>query len=339
MDKQGGRFRSSHSWVIGVAVILLTSKLAIGFAEEPEWRDPSPHRVLSVGAAPSVNLEVLDWGGSGPAIVLLAGLGNTAHIFDDFAPKLAQTYHVYGITRRGYGASSSPPSGYTTERLALDDLAVIDSLNIQSPILVGHSIAGEEMTFLGAHFPARFAGLVYLEAAYDHRTASLAKWNTLAARALPPPPGQEDQESYSALGSWYVRAMGIHPPEADLRANSVPSTFSPIGTPRTPRSVGEAIHSGVTKPNYAGIRIPALAIYAVPRSEKDVPGFGTAPESAVVDLFQIMKEQERVNSAAFRSGITDGKVVEIAGAKHFVFLSNEADVLRAIRAFRPAGGK
>jgi non-heme chloroperoxidase len=339
MDKKGGGFRSPHFWIVGLAVILLTSKLAIGFDKELEWHDPSPHRVLSVRVAPSVNLEVLDWGGSGPAIVLLAGLGNTAHIFDEFAPKLAQTYHVYGITRRGYGASSSPPSGYATERLARDDLAVIDSLNIQRPMVVGHSIAGEEMTFLGAQFPARFAGLVYLEAAYDHRSASLAKWNMLAARAMPPPPGPEDQASYSALRSWYVRAMGMHPPEADLRANSVPSSSSPIGTPRTPRSVGEAIHSGVTKPNYAGIGIPALAIYAVPRSEQDVPGFGTAPRSAVVDLFQIMKEQEHVNSAAFRSSIPNGEVVEIAGAKHYVFLSNGADVLRAIRAFYPAGAK
>jgi non-heme chloroperoxidase len=33
-----------------------------------------------------VNLEVLDWGGSGRPLVLLAGLGNTAHIFDKFAP-------------------------------------------------------------------------------------------------------------------------------------------------------------------------------------------------------------------------------------------------------------
>src|SRR5712672_2290922 len=64
------------------------------------WRDPSPHRVRFVRVEKDVQLEVLDWGGSGRAIVLLAGSGLTAHEFDDFAPKLTGHYHVYGITRR-----------------------------------------------------------------------------------------------------------------------------------------------------------------------------------------------------------------------------------------------
>jgi non-heme chloroperoxidase len=46
----------------------------------------------------NVKLEVLDWGGSGRPLVLLAGVGNTAHIFDKFATKLATSYHVYGIS-------------------------------------------------------------------------------------------------------------------------------------------------------------------------------------------------------------------------------------------------
>jgi non-heme chloroperoxidase len=63
----------------------------------------------------NVRLEVLDWGGSGKSIVLLSGLGNTAHVFDDFALKLNSQYHVYGITR-GFGASSVPQSSYEAAR-------------------------------------------------------------------------------------------------------------------------------------------------------------------------------------------------------------------------------
>jgi hypothetical protein len=37
-------------------------------------------------------------------------LGNTAHIFDEFAVKLSGLHHIYGITRRGYGATSGAPS-------------------------------------------------------------------------------------------------------------------------------------------------------------------------------------------------------------------------------------
>ena len=71
-----------------------------------------PHTVQFVTVDKDVKLEVLDWGGSGRPVVLLAGLGNNAHVFDKFAPKLTGTYHVYGITRRGFGASSAPaPTG------------------------------------------------------------------------------------------------------------------------------------------------------------------------------------------------------------------------------------
>ena len=54
------------------------------------WQDPSPHRVRFVAVDSDVQLEVLDWGGAGRPIILLAGGGNTAHVFDEFAPKLTE---------------------------------------------------------------------------------------------------------------------------------------------------------------------------------------------------------------------------------------------------------
>ena len=63
---------------------------------------------------------MLDWGGSGGPVILLAGGGNTAHVFDEFAPKLAASYHVYGITRRGFGASTYAPLEEGADRLGED---------------------------------------------------------------------------------------------------------------------------------------------------------------------------------------------------------------------------
>ena len=71
-----------------------------------------------------VQLEVLDWGGSGRPLILLAGSGVTAHIYDDIAPKLTDRSHVYGITRRGFGASAHPSSGYDDQRLAAQRAAL-----------------------------------------------------------------------------------------------------------------------------------------------------------------------------------------------------------------------
>ena len=113
------------------------------------WQDPSLHKVEFVTVDDGVRLEVLDWGGSGGPVVLLAGLGMSAHIYDGFAEKLTKSYHVYAITRRGYGASSQPSYGYSEQRRAEDDLKVFDELKLVKPVVAGHSIAGDELTHGG----------------------------------------------------------------------------------------------------------------------------------------------------------------------------------------------
>jgi pimeloyl-ACP methyl ester carboxylesterase len=90
---------------------------------------------------------VLDWGGSGQPLVLLTGLGDNAHVFDKFAPKLTASYHVYGITRRGYGASSALASGYclSLQRRVLDvteQFMVSQRFRIKMPLIVLLEIDG-----------------------------------------------------------------------------------------------------------------------------------------------------------------------------------------------------
>src|SRR5437899_4863023 len=105
---EGAPMRLTRIGCLTGALILLAS-VALGqsnLANAPSvWHDPSPHRVQFLSVEEGRQLEVLDWGGSGRAIVLLAASGCTAHEYDDFAPKLTDRYHVYGITRRGFGSS------------------------------------------------------------------------------------------------------------------------------------------------------------------------------------------------------------------------------------------
>jgi non-heme chloroperoxidase len=135
---------------------------------EAAWKiDPSTHQVQFINVENGVKLEVLDWGGSGKPLMLLTGMGADAHIFDKFAPKLVEAgYHVYGLSRRGFGESSIPLSGYSADRLGDDVLAVIKELKLRRPVLVGHSIAGEELSSIGSRQPKKVSGLIYLDAAY-----------------------------------------------------------------------------------------------------------------------------------------------------------------------------
>jgi len=68
----------------------------------------SPHTAQLVTVDEGVKLEVLDWGGIGRPPIFLGGMGSTAHVFDTFAPNFCPKYHVYAMTRRGFGASSKP---------------------------------------------------------------------------------------------------------------------------------------------------------------------------------------------------------------------------------------
>jgi non-heme chloroperoxidase len=115
-----------------------------------------------------IQLEVLDWGGTGRPLVFLSGLGNTAHIWDDFAPEFTRNHHVYAITRRGFGRSTHAAAGYTPERLSDDILAALAQLKIEKPVLIGHSIAGEELSSIGTRHPELVSALIYLDAAYTY---------------------------------------------------------------------------------------------------------------------------------------------------------------------------
>ena len=69
---------------------------------------PSAPKISLVTVAPDVQVEVLDWGGTGETMVLLAGLGDNAHVYDQFAHQFTDRFHVIGITRRASGARASP---------------------------------------------------------------------------------------------------------------------------------------------------------------------------------------------------------------------------------------
>lgn len=118
-----------------------------------------------------VRLHYLDWGGHGPVLLFLAGLGDSVHRFDALAPRFTVRYRALGFTRRGQEESEKPAAGYDLESLANDIRAFVDLQGIDRATLIGHSIAGAEMTRFAVMYPKRLTALVYLDAAYDYRRA------------------------------------------------------------------------------------------------------------------------------------------------------------------------
>jgi pimeloyl-ACP methyl ester carboxylesterase len=111
--------------------------------------------------AHGLELHLLEWSTEGVPLVLLHGLGNEAHLWDDFVPAVAAHYRVLALDQRGHGDSDwDPEARYDAESMTDDLEAVLDALEIDRFVLVGFSMGGRvAMTFAGRH-PERLAGLV-----------------------------------------------------------------------------------------------------------------------------------------------------------------------------------
>jgi pimeloyl-ACP methyl ester carboxylesterase len=119
-----------------------------------------------------VRLHYLDWGGSGETILFIHGFPGRASNFREIAPRFTDKFRVLGLTRRGHGESEKIETGYETDSLAEDVRGFLDSMNIESVILIGFSAGGDELTRFATLYPKRTIKLVYLDAAYDRRDIS-----------------------------------------------------------------------------------------------------------------------------------------------------------------------
>jgi non-heme chloroperoxidase len=327
-----------------------------------------------ITVAEGIQLEVLDWGGSGRPLVFLSGLGNTAHIWDNFAPKFTAKHHVYAITRRGFGKSTHATTGYTPEILADDILSAMDQLKIEKPVLIGHSIAGEELSSIGTRHPERVSALIYLDAAYTYAfydtvgdyESNLAdlrqKIDALAVKpedttlmeqvkaALPEfeedlnrkvnsvenplpahmlPPSAADKASFEAMMKRMTVAIGGTPPEAELHESFLPGPDGSVGAPNASPEAGSAVFKGYQRFT-TPIPLPILAIMGYPQNKG--PDFrADTPKNIAAAAAADANQARQID--AFQRGQPAAHVVRIANANHYIFISNEPQVLVEMNKF------
>jgi pimeloyl-ACP methyl ester carboxylesterase len=286
----------------------------------PNPTDVPPDRFVTLDG---VRFHYLDWGGDGEPLLMLAGLGCTAHVFAELAPHLTDRFRVLALTRRGHGLTDQVRTGRTIAGAAEDACRLLDALGIQQAHLVGHSMGGGEVSALAAHHPDRVARVVYLDGAYD--------W------ADSPPPEASDGGSGEAAASperfasydafvAYVRSVSpdfdaCWGPALDAMLGSLVHTHGD-GSVTERLSDSDAVPfiealQGFRHP-YAEIASPALAIYAVGDRWQGAAG---AWRAGCRDRFA--------------AETTAGKVLEIHDASHYLFLDRRDEVLAAMRTFLP----
>lgn len=214
-----------------------------------------------------VQLEYLDWGGAGPSLILIHGLADTAHVFDDIAPAFTDAFHVIAYTRRG-SIGSEIKGPYDLATLTEDLRGLMDALGIAKADLIGLSAGGDEVTQMAATYPDRVRHVVYLDAAYDWASPMFQA----AVQALPigffdpPASALASLNAYRAYqqATIYPSLDAMQRVEANLRQKVVVQTDRSVRV-RMSKDTVAALYAAVftnQRRDYSEIHCPTLAVYA-----------------------------------------------------------------------------
>jgi pimeloyl-ACP methyl ester carboxylesterase len=128
------------------------------------------HRFADIGG---LRIEYFQFGDTGTPIILIQDHHDYFHDyfgpdeFDElrdwigFLKELGRNHRVVAPVRRGWGESDDPGHGYDVATQAEDVLGVMDRLGIAQAVLLGRTLATQEMTWIAEHHPERVMGLAY----------------------------------------------------------------------------------------------------------------------------------------------------------------------------------
>lgn len=305
--------------------------------------DTSPHASGFVNSN-GIRLHYLDWGGSGPELVFIPGWGCTAHIFDRFAPRFTDRFHVLAVTRRGHGLSDYPETGYDADTLGEDLRQFLDARQIDKANLVGHSFGFVELSRFAALYPQRVLKLIWLDAAYDHTSPeykAVMKKDPMP-NMMPPWPNEaisSIEEYASTVRRLYPSLAAIWGPEmeADLRDNV---TITPEGkvVDKASDAIGNAISNTINtyRADYAGIHAPSLFFFVLIDGSDFLSNECMTEEqkAQVLDYFRNVRLPWKESYIEqFRRNVPGARVVVIPHGHHYCFLKQEEVVFLEMRAF------
>jgi len=250
----------------------------------------------------------LEWGdGDGPVLVLLHGIGDDAHVWDDFSTPASRCFRIIALDQRGHGESDwAIPPAYGSEDYVADLDGVILALGLCRIILLGHSMGALHATRYAALRPERVVALVHADIE-PHPPEWNKKYLTNLYKRLPGEYASiEDYAAELRKNSPYAAAATL------LRNASYALTEERNGRLRVryDREVLAHFDRYDLRPFLPEIKCPALIVRG---AESRVMSAAVAREMSTV--------------------IPLGRFVEIPAAAHPVHTDNPGDFARAVLAF------
>lgn len=323
--------RATNRWL--VAACMLTAACVQSTESPPvsSTADPEDRYVRVNGA----RLHYIDWGGSGPVLVLAAGLSHTARSFAEIAPAFTDRFRVLSVTRRGHGSSDSAPPSITVDMI-VDDLAAFTSLFSDGPaVMVGMSFGGLEISRLARRYPKKVRALVFLDAVYDFRKIG----------GGPPLPGFDDDSTYSSYAAldsaqsdmaaefWSERLQRhIHSQVYTREDGQVAWHFS-----RPTAARYEKIMKQWDPADYASITAPTLVVRAFQEDRLVTSltrrGYSDADVAAVRAWARNDDVNKQLGITLMRAAVPDVELVELHATDHWLQFHKPAQVIETMRLF------
>ena len=219
--------------------------------------------------------------GEGPDVVMVHGItGNLAVWHLHLVPALADRFRTLTYDLRGHGYSDTPSSGYSPDAMATDLIDLLDALDVERPVVIGHSYGADIALYFAGRYPERVREVVAIESALP---------------ALDEIRSHDEWIGWSYWGTVLEQAGHRVPPErrSDLRyllraTIDLPKKWGPLkGLPRNPRPFLRLIEETTLPEDYR--RIGTLTLERVASIETPVV-LMYAEHSAFIDTFEYLRD-------------------------------------------------
>ena len=287
-----------------------------------------------------IRLHYLDWGGEGPTLIFLTGMGASAYIFNKIAPRFTDEFHVLALTRRGHGDSDTPDTGYDADTLTEDIRQFMDYLNIEKASLAGHSLAGVELTHFAATYPIRVEKMIYLDALDDRRgIPAIYEQNPLRKIEI-----KREESTPHTLEEYLADTKRNSPNIAEIwsdlwdveMSHEVKVNEAGVFVDRMPESVGEMMFENLIyeyAPKRVDVKIPTLSFYSLGKPKQS--NACTEEQKVSFDQFflNVRNPFYLSLSSEFHNRFPHAKIVVIPDGHHFCFIAQEELVYGEMRKF------
>ena len=324
--------RNKRALQIPLTCAALTFLTVAACRKNATWSDPSPHKSAFV-TANGVRLNYLDWGGSRPTLILIHGIGDNPHKFDDVAPAFTDRFRVIAYARRGHGDSEAKEP-YDGATLTEDLRGLMDALGIKKAHLAGWSMGGNEITAMAGIHPERVDRLVYLDGGYDwadgtemfktmppvfepttKTTTSLNEYRRFMHAAFLP--GVVEPSRYEA----YIRDQVVVQPDGSVKHKMSDAVWLAITNA-----------TAMSHRDYSKVHSPALAIYA--ETFVDTRNGDPALRAQVVSWEQQYVAPFRTASIErIRRELSSVHIMNVPGTHNDFHFTSREQVVAAMRRF------